>query len=457
MPIIPGEPEHARMATALPGPRSEELRARHGRFQDARTVHFYQDSRMSLGNYIVDVDGNVLLDLYGHIAALPVGYNHPDLLAAWRDGRFDWTAGFRPALGIAPPPEWVDIVEHTLMKVAPRGLGRVVTVTTGSEAVENALKAAFIRKAGRARTGGWTAEDLAGTMRNDQPGINAMKVLSFEGGFHGRSLGALSATRSKAIHKLDIPAFDWPVAPFPANLFPLAQHEEENRAAEARSLDIVEGILRKGDIAGVIVEPIQGEGGDRHANAAFFRALRALCSRYEAAFIVDEVQTGGGGTGDWWAHSAWGLEEPPDLVTFSKKMQIGGYYLREDFFPPEPYRIFNTFLGDPLRGAQLAVIVHIIERDGLLANTRQIGALLVAGLGILASANPDVYSNARGAGTFAAIDARDAATRDRIIKALQQRGVEAGGSGDRSIRFRPALIFGRRHVEEALGHLSDVA
>src|SRR5439155_1108773 len=89
------------------------LRARHGRYQDARTVHLYQDARKSLGNYLVDVDENVLLDLYGHIAALPVGYNHPDLLAAWRSGRFDWAAGFRPALGIAPPAEWVDLVENT--------------------------------------------------------------------------------------------------------------------------------------------------------------------------------------------------------------------------------------------------------------------------------------------------------------------------------------------------------
>jgi 4-aminobutyrate aminotransferase/(S)-3-amino-2-methylpropionate transaminase len=458
MTTIPGEPRRATVNTAVPGPKSEALRARHNRYQDARTVHLYQDPRASRGNYLVDVDGNVLLDLYGHIAALPLGYNHPDLVAAWKDGRFDWCAGYRPALGIAPPPEWVDIVEGTLMKVAPAGLDRVVTVTTGSEAIENAIKAAFIKFA-RNRRGGApaTAADLAGCMLNDQPGINGMKILSFEGGFHGRSLGALSATRSKPIHKLDIPAFAWPVAPFPASRFPLADFAETNRTAEARSLAAVEQYLQAGDVAAVLVEPIQGEGGDRHASPAFFQGLRTLCTRYGAAFIVDEVQTGGGATGAFWAHTAWNLDSPPDMVTFSKKMQVGGFYLRADFAPPEAYRIFNTWLGDPLRGAQLAVVVDVIERDGLLAQVRATGEHLLAGLRGLQDRFPALLSGARAAGTFAAIDVRDAATRDRLVDAVRQRGVEMGGSGERTIRFRPALVLTPRHVDEAMAHLAAAA
>lgn len=455
---IPGEPSRADVLTAVPGPRSEALRARHHRFQDARSVHVYQDAHKSLGNYLVDIDGNVLLDLYGHIAALPLGYNHPDLVAAWKSGRFDWCAGYRPALGVAPSPEWVGIVENTIMRVAPRGMDRVYTVTTGAEAVENAIKAAFIRFA-RERRGGAapTADEIAACMRNDQPGINGMKILSFEGGFHGRSLGALSLTRSKPIHKLDIPAFVWPVAPFPGNRFPDAEHAAANRDAEARSLESVEQHLRGGDIAGVIVEPIQGEGGDRHASPAFFRGLRVLCTRYGAAFIVDEVQTGGGGTGRFWAHEAWDLPEPPDMVTFSKKMQVGGFYLRSSFAPPEAYRIFNTWLGDPLRAAQLEVVVEVMERDNLLARVSDVGAYLVGALESLQARFPGVLSQARGVGTYAAIDVRDGPTRDRFVDRIRQRGVEMGGSGDRSIRFRPALILGRRHVDEALGHLAEVA
>lgn len=459
-PPIPGEFDHAAVRTKIPGPRTEELRARHNKYQDARTVHVYQDGRRSLGNYLVDVDGNILLDVYGHIAALPVGYNHPALLSAWKAGRFDWAAGYRPALGIAPPPEWVDIVENGLMSVAPRGLTRVVTVTTGSEAIENALKAAFMRLARRNRGDAtWTEADLKGAMVNDQPGINAMKVISFEGGFHGRSLGALSATRSKPIHKLDIPAFDWPVVPFPANQFPLEAHAYENAAAEARSLQHVADVMlaHQGQIAAVIVEPIQGEGGDRHASAAFFRELRALCAKNAVAFIVDEVQTGGGATGTFWAHEAWGLSEPPDMVAFSKKMQIGGFFLREDFAPAETYRIFNTYLGDPLRGAQLQVILEVIKRDRLIEHTATMGERLRIGLVDLAHRHEQLFEQPRGAGTFAAIDVRDAKTRDRMLDTLRMSGMEAGGSGDRSIRFRPALVFGSRHVDEALEHLDAAA
>ncbi len=458
-PRIPGEPERAALVTAVPGPRSEALRARHHQYQDARSIHFYQDARRSIGNYLVDVDGNVLLDVYGHIAAVPLGYNHPDLLQAWRTGRFDWCAGYRPALGVAPSPEWVDLIENTLMAIAPAGHSHVVTVASGAEAVENALKAAFVWLADRRRGGKkWTPADETAAMANHQAGVDRFKVISFSGGFHGRTLGALSATRSKAIHKIDFPAFDWPVVPFPANQFPLADHAVANAAREAHSLEQIEALLRAhpDEVAAVIVEPIQGEGGDRHASAAFFRALRGLCSRYGAAFVVDEVQTGGGATGAWWAHTAWGLDEPPDLVTFSKKLQVGGYFGRPAFFPAQPYRIFNTWLGDPLRLAQLGVIRDVIVRDHLLANTAATGALLVRGLEELAQRHPAVVAAGRGVGTFAAIDGVDTATRDRLIARLRDHGVESGGSGDRSIRFRPALVFAPRHVEEVLGYLEDI-
>lgn len=452
-PPIPGEPERIHVKTAIPGPQSEALRARHGAVQDARTVHVYQDAKRSLGNYLVDVDGNVMLDVYGHIACVPIGYNHPDLLAAWKSGRFDWCAGYRPALGVAPSPEWVEIVTGAMTRIAPKGLPRLVTVTTGAEAVENAIKAAFVHLARRRRGGaGPTQADLDACMRNDQKDANAFKVISFEGAFHGRSLGALSLTRSKPIHKVDFPAFPWPQIPFPANTFPLDAHAAQNGAAEARSLDAAEKTLKAhpDQIAAIIVEPIQGEGGDRHASAAFFRKLRGLASQYGAAFIVDEVQTCGGATGTFWAHEAWGLDDPPDIVTFSKKMQIGGYYCKEDYHPAEALRIFNTFLGDPLRLAQLEVILEIGERDHHLENARITGGYLVSCLEALAARYPGVLSSARGKGTFAAVDARDAAAQAAILASLKQAGVEAGGSGTRSLRFRPANVLLPRHVAEVM-------
>jgi 4-aminobutyrate aminotransferase/(S)-3-amino-2-methylpropionate transaminase len=294
-------------------------------------------------------------------------------------------------------------------------------------------------------------------MLNQQAIANRMSILSFEGGFHGRTLGALSLTRSKAIHKLDIPAFPWSVVPFPANRFPLAQHAEENRAAEARSLEAMDRAIHagQGSVAGMIVEPIQGEGGDRHASPEFFRALRKMARDHAIAFIVDEVQTGGGATGTLWAHDAWQLDEPPDLLCFSKKMQIGGFYLRDDFAPLEAYRIFNTFLGDPLRAAQLEVILEVVERDRLLENVRVTGAWLLGALEELCSRFPALLSGARAAGTFAAVDARDPEAQLALLAALRQRGLEVGGSGTRTIRFRAALVLLPRHAAEAIAIFED--
>ncbi|GDX81996.1 hypothetical protein LBMAG42_38070 [Deltaproteobacteria bacterium] len=453
--VLAGEPARANVVTDIPGPKSLALRERHGVIQDARTIHFYQDAQRSQGNYLVDVDGNTLLDVYGHIAALPLGYNHPDLLHAWRSGRFDWCAGWRPSLGVAVPPEWVNVAE-SLMRVAPAGMAHVFTVTTGAEAVENALKAAFVALATRQRGGApASAEELAACMLNAQSRANAMKVISFTGGFHGRSLGSLSATRSKAIHKLDFPAFDWPVVGFPASRFPLAEHAAANAEAEAKALAEVEALFvaHPDVIAAIIVEPIQGEGGDRHASPAFFQGLRRLCTRYGAALIADEVQTGVGSTGRMWAHETWGAAGAPDIVTFSKKMQLGGFYCGPAYMPAEPLRIFNTWLGDPIRGAQAEVILEVIERDRLLEYTADVGARLIAGLEGLQRAFPDVLDQARGQGTYAAIDVATPAQRDRIVKAAQREGVELGGSGDRSLRFRPALVFGAHHTGELLERL----
>lgn len=462
-PPIPGEPASAAILTPVPGPASEALRARHGRHQDARTVHFYTDARRSLGNYIVDVDGNTLLDLYGHIACLPLGYNHPDLLAAWRGGRFDWAAGWRPALGVSPPPEWVDLVDGVLARLAPPGMPGLLTVTTGAEAVENAIKLACIAFMRNMRGGPPTAQEQADCMTNAQIAANGLKILSFEGGFHGRTLGALSATRSKAIHKVDFPAFDWPVLPFPAARFDGCGPDDgpdqgpcaaDNLAREQEAIGRVEEEFRKhpGQIAAILVEPIQGEGGDRHASAAFFHGLQRIAKANGALLIVDEVQTGGGGCGRWWEHTRWELPEPPDIVTFSKKMQIGGCYFRPELMPAEPYRVFNTFLGDPLRAAQLEVIAEVVERDRLLESTEITGRSLRAGLLDLSRRRPEI-TGIRGRGTWCAFDLPDPATRDRFVTEARQRGLEMGGSGARSIRFRPALILAPRHVAECLDRM----
>ncbi len=449
--VIPEEPDGA-LVTGR-SERGDALRKRHGRTMDAATIHVYQDVGASRGNYLVDVDGNVLLDVYGHIASLPLGYGHPSWSEALRAGDYDWALAHRPALGVAPPAPWVDLVERAYLSVAPSGLDRLLLVGSGSEAVENAIKLAFLAKVGAVRGTAAGLSDALAAMANQQELPNRLGIASFEGGFHGRTLGSLSATRSRPLHKLDFPAFAWPVLPFPALRFPLDTFAAENAASEERALAAAEALFRQGTCAGVIVEPIQGEGGDRHASPSFFQQLRTLARTYGVLFLVDEVQTGGGATGTFWAHEAWGLADPPDFVVFSKKLQLGGVFFASTHAPSSSYRIFQTWLGDPFRAAQWDVCWRVIQHERLMEQVVRVGRALGQELERLVERWPRHLSSPRGAGTFRAVDCRDTAHRDTVVARARAVGLEIGGSGERSLRFRPALVFGRRHAEEAVGLL----
>lgn len=454
-----------RMVTdSFPGPRVRELQEQMSRVQESSSVVMFADYDRSHGNFIVDADGNRFLDVFGQISSIPLGYNHPDLLRAMKSDSVARMLSQRPALGVMPPHDWPSKLQSLTERIAPKGCTNLVTMLCGSSSIENAFKQSMIRyevnrRGGRAHS----AEELASSMENASPGCSATTILSFEGAFHGRTFGALAATRSKPIHKLDVATFDWPVAPFPKLEYPLSANADANAAEEARCLRVVDEVMAKQkaigrDVAAVVVEPVQAEGGDNHASASFFRGLRRLCTSHGASFIVDEVQTGGGASGRFWAHEHWELPdgEEPDYVCFSKKLQTGGYFHKESARPDVGYRIFNTWMGEPIKLVQLQVILDVIERDGLLRVTEDAGEVLQTGLARLASDHPHVLENARGVGTFCAIDGADAAMRDRILGALRMRGIWAGGCGSRTIRLRPALVFTPAHAAIFIDALSSV-
>lgn len=354
---------------------------------------------------------------------------------------------------------WAERVASVLLGCAPAGLSRVVPMMCGSCANENAFKAAFMAKAASRRGGAPPSpEDLSSCMRNAAPGSPPYTVLSFEGAFHGRMLGCLSTTHSKSIHKVDIPAFDWPTAPFPRLRYPLGQHAAWNAAEEARCLAAVEAALARGggNVAALIVEPIQAEGGDFSASPAFFRSLQAACKRHHAYFIVDEVQTGCAASGEFWAHSAWGLPTPPDAVTFSKKMQLAGFFCGPELVAKEAYRIFNTWMGDPVRMLQLEAVLADVRDFDLAQNAAHTGAVLQTGLLELGAKHGGAISAVRGAGTLVAFDAPSAAERDALVASLRQAGVDIPVCGERTIRCRPGLFFTERHARQFLGILDGV-
>jgi len=285
-----------------------------------------------------------------------------------------------------------------------------------------------------------------------------MQIMSFKGAFHGRTLGALSATRSKAIHKLDIPAFDWPVAEFPQLKYPLEDNVEANAAEEQRCLDhaamLFERSKQQGKtIAGMIIEPVLSEGGDLHASFDYFRKLRQLALDQDCTFIVDEVQTGLGASGTLWMHEQWGLETPPDLMTFSKKALTGGFYFGDHLTLQQGFRVFNTWLGDPAKALQLQCVLETIQQDALLENVTAAGSEL---RGILrAFERAGAIKNVRGQNALQAFDCHSAEERAALRKALISKGVLVGQCGDAAIRFRPALVFTPEHARQFGSALSE--
>ncbi|KAI4116107.1 MAG: hypothetical protein LQ345_003419 [Seirophora villosa] len=450
--FIPNEPMAPRVITSIPGPESKKAIAKLDRVFDIRSLNMMANYRNSFGNYIADPDGNVLLDVYAQIASIPVGYSNPALLAAATSPEMASAMINRPALGNFPQHDWASILETGILKVAPRGLGQVFTAMAGSDANETAYKAAFMWKRRQERGGpnaDFTADEISSAMNNQKPGSPHLSILSFKSAFHGRLFGSLSTTRSKPIHKLDIPAFDWPQASFPHLKYPLEQHVEENNAEEARCLSETEELIRSfhNPVAAVVVEPVQSEGGDNHASGAFFRGLREITKRNNVLFIVDEVQTGVGATGKFWAHEHWNMAEPPDMVTFSKKAQTAGYYFgNPDLRPNKPYRQFNTWMGDPAKAILFRAIIEEIERKSLVSNTADVGQYLYAGLDTLARQYPHEIQNLRGKGqgTFLAWDSP---RRDDFLRRAKTLGINIGGSGERAVRLRPMLIFQRHHAD----------
>ncbi|NWW29783.1 GABT protein, partial [Panurus biarmicus] len=440
------------MKTEVPGPRSRVS------FQsvvtctnclgffslkNAEAVHFFCNYEESRGNYLVDVDGNRMLDLYSQISSIPIGYSHPSLIKLLQQPQNLSTFINRPALGILPPENFTEKLKESLLSVAPKGLSQVITMSCGSCSNENAFKAIFMWYRNKERGhNNVTKEELESCMINQPPGCPDYAMLSFMGGFHGRTLGCLATTHSKAIHKLDIPSLDWPIAPFPRLKYPLEDFVKENQQEEARCLEEVEDLIvkyrkKKKIVAGIIVEPIQSEGGDNHASDDFFRKLRDIARKVMKHISGHSVVAKHAAT-----HCGFSC-----LLMCSTTLFL---------LIPKPYRIFNTWLGDPSKNLMLAEVIKVIKTEDLLNNATHAGKALLTGLLDLQARYPHLISRVRGRGTFCSFDTPNDATRNKLITIARNKGVVLGGCGDRSIRFRPTLIFKDHHAHLFLNIFSDI-
>jgi len=366
-----------------------------------------------------------------------------------------------------------------LNRIAPIGTPRHFVVNTGAEAVENAIKAVLMNRV-------MTSSDGDGGF-----------IVSFEGAFHGRTLGALAVTHRKKA-RLGFPTFDWPHISFPVDdprspketarreerslkqLWDLLvsgriPNAEKNKDTYRREIDALDDFLarpgqdlnafitaqranltpdvvrRSKRVAAVLVEPIQGEGGVRVTSASFMRKLRLLTRIYDVPLVFDEVQTGWGMTGRLWAHELFDLPCPPDVVTWAKKAQNGILFVSEALatFFQEEKKFNTTWEGDSVGMVRLLALLDHLD----LEHVRRTGDLARRGLDALAREHREIVKSVRGAGVMLAFDVVRADLREALLDRAFRRGLILLPAGERAVRFYPRYDMSAAAIDDALSIL----
>ena len=390
------------------------------------------DLEKSHGSWIVDArDGTKHLDMFSMFASGAVGYNHPYIIQ--NSERLKKASYNKTTLSDIYNQYFSEFVDTFSRTAIPDYLPHAFFIDGGALAVENALKVAFDWKVRKNMDAGY------GRLGN--------QVIHFNQAFHGRSGYTLSLTNTSDPRKtMYFPKFDWPRINNPKLSFPITDDViKEVVQKEKEALDQIKLAIHdnQNDIAAIIIEPIQGEGGDNHFRNEFMNSIREICDENEIMFIMDEVQTGVGITGKWWAHEHFSCK--PDIIAFGKKTQVCGMLVskrvdevKQNVFC-ESSRINSTFGGNLTDMVRFQLILEIIGKESLLDNARIMGDKLLQGLNDLCLEYPAFVTNSRGTGLFAAFDLPSQTERDDLINKLLKNNLLMLPSGDQSIRFRPHL------------------
>jgi len=392
------------------------------------------DFEKSHGSWIHDArTGREHLDFCTFFASNPIGYNHPKMEDPDFLATLHRVARVKPALSDVYSVEYAEFVDTFGRLAKPSHMKYVFFIEGGALGIENALKTAFDWKVRRNKAKGI-------------PGEKGSQIAHFREAFHGRTGYTLSLTNTDPVKTDYFPKFKWPRIENPKLRFPVTPEvEREVIGAEERALEQLEKAFvdNPEDIAAIIIEPIQAEGGDNHFRPEFLQALQAAAKRHECFFIVDEVQTGVGMTGKMWGYEHFGIQ--PDALAFGKKTQVCGCMVgpRVDEEPENVFkvssRINSTFGGNLTDMVRFSRYLEIIEEERLVDNARAVGDQLLRGLREIEAESGGKISNARGRGLMIAFDLPSPELRDRAHEALFGNGLLLLTCGVRSIRFRPAL------------------
>ncbi len=412
------------------------------------------DMEKSKGVYIYDSKHNrTLLDFFTCFASVPLGYNHPKMV---NDEEFKknlmMAALTNPSNSDIYTTQYAQFVETFSRVGIPDYLPHAFFIAGGSLAIENALKVAMDWKVQKNFAKGYTKE-------------RGFKVIHFEHAFHGRSGYTLSLTNTLPNKTKWFAKFDWPRVSVPYMNFPYSDSNPED-LLQREQLSVAQ--IRKAfednkdDVCAIIIEPVQSEGGDNHVRKEFLEKLRELANEYEAMLIYDEVQTGVGLTGKFWCHEHFGEKARPDIIAFGKKMQVCGILCsnRVDEIENNVFRVSSrinsTWGGSLVDMVRSSKIMEVIEEDNLCENAAEMGEYLQNQL-LDISARVPIISNVRGKGLLTAFDFPDKTKRDSFINKGMDNNIMYLGCGDSSIRFRPALIIEKKHIDIGLDALEKIA
>ena len=401
------------------------------------------DLEKSHDSWIIDKrDGSEYLDMFSMYASGCIGYNHrrilenKDLLAK--------VSLFKPTLSDIYTTEYADFMKVFDETAIPEYLKNTFFIEGGGLAVENALKVAFDWK----------------VRKNLQSGIKGKgyQILHFKEAFHGRTGYTLSLTNTDPIKTKFFPKFDWPRIDNPYLSFPVNDDVISNvQEKEKNAINQIEEALKNNpnDIAGLIIEPIQGEGGDNHFRSEFFKELKSLSIKHDFLLIYDEVQTGIGITGKMWAHEHF-KDSQPDIISFGKKTQVCGILAGDRLNEVENHvfkrssRINSTFGGNLVDMVRFKIILETIKEFNLLENAKTNGQYLLKEITKLEDEFPAFVINSRGQGLFCSFDLPSPDERDQLVQKTYANNLIILGCGIKSIRFRPHLTVTKSEIDFAI-------
>ena len=407
------------------------------------------DLENSRGSKIVDLrTGESYIDFFTFFASAPLGINHPVLTSGEAKEELILAAVNKPSNSDMYTTLMAEFVDTFSKFAKPDYMKYLFFISGGALAVENALKLAFDWKVQKNLIKGYKEE-------------KGQQVIHFKQAFHGRSGYTLSLTNTE-INKIKyFPKFNWPRIINPKITFPVDINLYKIVELEEKAINEIYSAIKnsKDDIAAIIIEPIQGEGGDNFFRQEFFMKLREIADDNEILLIFDEVQTGFGITGKFWASEHY---VKPDIIAFGKKAQVCGIMAspRIDDIPENCFhksgRLNSTWGGNLTDMVRSKHILKIISEENLVKNSKIMGKYLLNKLYEFQIEFPLLVSQARGLGLMCSFDLPSAELRNKFKDKCFEEKLIILGCGEKSIRFRPRLNITKNDLDEGLNIIKKI-